>query len=126
MPRLHLAARLAAGVSALLLAAPIAAAQTSPVQGASLEAPAAIPRAPDGHPDFQGVVWTATSNFFAPLESSPMTPAQLVLPEAEAEKAFGRIMAIFMSPAVKKMIEEIDPQAAELMKDLKGLNIPGL
>jgi len=120
MPRFHLAARLVAGVSALLLAAPIALAQTSPVQGASLEVAANLPRTPDGHPDFQGVVWTATSNFFAPLEAGPMMPSQLVLPEDKAQEAFGRIMAMFMSPAVKKMIEEIDPQAAELMKDMKG------
>ncbi len=120
MLRLHLAARVVAGVSLAMLAAPVAIAQTSPVRGTSLAAPADLPRTPDGHPDFQGVVWTATSNFFAPLESSPMTPAQLVLPEDKAQEAFGRIMAMFMTPAVKKMIEDIDPQAAELIKDMKG------
>jgi len=118
MPRFDLAACLVA-VSLLLLAAPGANAQTSPVLGAKAEA-AALPRTLDGHPDFQGVVWTATSNFFAPLEANAMMPAQLVLPEDEAQKAFGKIMAMFMSPAVKKMIEEIDPQAAELMKSMKG------
>jgi len=124
MPRFHLSARLVAGVSLVMLATPLAAshanAQTSPIQGTSLETSADIPRTRDGHPDFQGVVWTATSNFFAPLESSPMTPKELVLPEEEASKAFAKIMTMFMSPAVKKMIEEIDPEAAELMKNMKG------
>jgi hypothetical protein len=120
MPRFHLAARLIAGASLLMLAMTPANAQTPSPQGANTGVAADLPRTPDGHPDFQGVVWTATSNFFAPLESSPMTPAQLVLPEDEAQEAFGRIMAMFMTPAVKKMIEEIDPQAAELMEDMKG------
>jgi hypothetical protein len=120
MPRFHRAACLAAGVSLVMLATSLAFAQTSPVQGASLEAAANLPRTPDGHPDFQGVVWTATSNFFAPLEAGPMMPAQLVLPEDKAREAFGKIMAMFMSPAVRKMIEEIDPEAAEVLKNMKG------
>ena len=120
MPRFHHAARLAAGVCLVMLALPIAGAQTAPVQGTNVEAAASLPRTPDGRPDFQGVVWTATSAFFAPFEAGPMMPATLVLPEDEAQKAFGRIMAMFMSPAVMKTIEEIDPEVSEILKHIKG------
>ena len=118
MPRFHLATHLIAGASLLMLAAPAAVAQTLPTPETSGEV--SLPRTSDGRPDFQGVVWTATSDFFAPLEATPMTPPQLVLPEDEAQQAFQKIMAMFMTPAVKKMIEEIDPQAAELIENMKG------
>jgi hypothetical protein len=130
MPRFQLRARLVAGVSIALLIAPVAAGQAAPapaIKAAKVEAPAnaaapaVLPRTPAGHPDFQGVVWTATSDFFAPLEAGPMMPAQLVLPEDEAQKTFGRMMAMFMSPAVMKMIEDLDPEIAEVLRNMKGL-----
>jgi hypothetical protein len=126
MPRFQLRARLVAGVGIALLMAPVAAGQTAPAQAikaakANAAAPAILPRTPAGHPDFQGVVWTATSDFFAPLEAGPMMPAQLVLPEDEARKTFGRMMAMFMSPAVMKMIEDLDPEVAEILRNMKGL-----
>jgi hypothetical protein len=126
MPRARRTAELAIALASTVFGWPVFA-QTSPIQGASSQAaPAvapALPRTPDGHPDFQGVVWTATFDFFAPLESSPMTPAELVLPEDKAQEAFSKIKNTFMSPAVMKMIEELDPEVVEILKKIKGFPI---
>ncbi len=69
-----------------------------------LKASRDTPRTRDGRPDLQGVVWT--SGFFAMLETSPMTPAQLVLSEAEAKAAFDRLVSDLMgNPAIKTFID---------------------
>jgi hypothetical protein len=126
-----------AALCAALAAAP-AIAQTSPDQGTNgppsqtvattAAAPAApayvptslepddpysIPHTPDGHPDFQGVVWHA--NFFAFLQN-PSIPT-LTLPEDRAKPAFERMTAnMANAPGL-----ELDPEAAHLIKAIDGL-----
>jgi hypothetical protein len=138
MLRRRLAARLCAGASLVMLAAPAAMTQTSPVQGTSIVTPAAepsqpvytptslapsgpVPRTRDGHPDFQNVVWHAS--FFAMIEATPMLPQQLMLPEDQAKQAFDRTIAMFTgNPAIKKLLDA-DPEASSLLNDTAGLPI---
>jgi hypothetical protein len=133
MHRLHRAARIGAGVCLALLAAPLAAAQTSPIQGTNQASvyiptslqpddPFSLPRTRDGRPDFTDAVWTG--NFFGMLESVPfMLPAELVLPEDKAKQAFDKMMAMFTSnPAIKAAIEA-DPEASALVSATDGLPV---
>lgn len=132
MTRVSLTAGLVAGACGLLLSAQ-GVAQTSPIQGTnpasvygptSLEPdePFALPRTPEGRPDFQRVVWAA--NHFAMLEATPMMlPTKLALSEEEAKQAFDRMMSMFLSnPMIKKTIET-DPEAEALLSETEGLPI---
>lgn len=122
-------AGLAAGACGLLLAAQ---AQTSPLQGTnqpgtnqpaadyratSLEPddPFALPRTPEGRPDFQGVVWHA--NFFAFLQGAP--GSELVIAEDKAKAAFQRALTPFRNvPGLA-----LDPEATDLIEAIDGFPI---
>ena len=124
---------LAAGACGLLLAVQSSAAQTSPIQGTnetaayratSLEPddPFALPRTPEGRPDFQGVVWAG--NHFAMLEAMPMMlPRELALSEEKAKQAFDRMMAMFLNNPMIKTVLETDPEASALLTETEGLPI---
>lgn len=134
MTRVAFAAGLAAGACGLLLAAQ-ANAQTSPVQGTNQpetgsysatslapDDPFALPRTPDGRPDFQGVVWAG--NYFAMLEVTPMMlPPELVLSEERAKQAFDRMMSMFLNSPMIKTVIETDPEASVLLTETEGLPI---
>jgi hypothetical protein len=124
-------------LGAALMASPFAAAQTSPIQGTNPETapavPAAaayvptslvvepgVPRAPDGHPDLQDVVWFG--NYFSMIEAVPMMlPPELVLTEEKAKATFDKMMAMFM--ASMKTALETDPEAAAILTSTSGLPV---
>jgi hypothetical protein len=118
MKRVSLAVGLVAGACGLLLAAH---AQTSPVQGTnpavynptSLEPDNAfaLPRTPDGRPDFQGVVWDA--NFFAYLQSA----SALTVPEDKQKATFDRIISMFLNNPEYK----IHPEGFDYILKLDGM-----
>jgi hypothetical protein len=77
--------------------------------------PPAIPRTPDGHPDFQGVAWTVP--YMAMIEAFPGLPPDLVLPEKKAKAAFRQMTRLaLISPNVS-----IDAEAASFFTDSQGL-----
>lgn len=111
---------LCAGVGFL----PPALAQTSPgqtpkVTQAAIYAPTSLvpepglPRTPDGHPDFQDVVWNA--DFFAYLQS----PGSLVVSEEQAKVGYQRMMATLLASP----LFALDPETPELMKRSEGFPI---
>jgi hypothetical protein len=130
MTRISIAAGFVGGVCAFVLAMQAGFAQTAPEQGTnvaayvptSLAAEPGLPRTPDGHPDFSGVVWAGS--YFGMLEAVPgMLPPELVLSEEKATQAFQRMMAMFLgNPAVKKMIEA-DPEASALLSSVEGFPV---
>jgi hypothetical protein len=80
------------------------------------------PRAPDGHPDLQGVVWDAY--FFAPLQLTQTKLApNLVLPEADAQKAHKALVASFLESPIFKPILALDPEFEGILHDSKGFPI---
>jgi hypothetical protein len=82
----------------------------------SLAAEPGLPRTPDGHPDFQSIVWA--SNFFPVFESNPMS-ASLSVSEAEAKKMVQMMVAGFLKspdPNIK-----IDPEVEHIMLGNDGL-----
>lgn len=110
---------------ATLIASPLAFAQAAPADTpkeaqvyvpTSLVPESPIPRTPDGRPDFQGAVWA--TNFFPVFGTNPMTP-NLVVPEDEA-----RTIVDTMFKGMAGFLEKsIDPEAAHIMGDTKGLPI---
>jgi hypothetical protein len=99
-----------------------AAASTRPTiaaeyQPTSLEPdnPFALPRTPEGRPDFQGVVWHA--NHFAYLQGPPGTP--LVISETAATAAFERTVA----PLTNNPALALDPEIADLIAGIEGFPI---
>ena len=83
-------------------------AQTAPASvyvPTSLAAEPGLPRTPDGHPDFQDVVWNA--NFFAYLQGG--TSPETVLPEAKAKELFGKVFAVFEKNPLFKIELPLDP-----------------
>jgi hypothetical protein len=120
MLRLTIAAAFMAGACGLLLAH----AQTSVMQGTNARTPAsptslepddpfALPRTPDGRPDFQGIVWDA--NFFAYLQGGAGN-APITLPEAQARPAFERAIA----PLLASPLLALDPEAEDLIRGVNG------
>jgi hypothetical protein len=129
-------------LGAMLTLAPLAAAQTAPIQAAnpttapaqpatltpavyvptSLVAEPGLLRTRDGRPDFNGDVWQA--DYFGMLEAVPMMlPAQLVLAEDKAKEAFDKMMAMFTgNPAVRKALEA-DPEAMALLSNTAGFPV---
>lgn len=103
--------------------APFASAQTPQAQPTaaapvytptSLAAEPGLPRTPDGHPDFQDVVWA--TNFFPVFEASPLA-ASLVVSEAEARKIVDTMVAGMTSiPDF-----QIDPEASDIIGGTDGL-----
>jgi hypothetical protein len=80
----------------------------------SLAAEPGLPRTPDGHPDFQGVVWA--TNFFPVFEASPMS-ADLVVSEEEAKGMVDAMVAgMSKSPGFK-----IDPEIHVIIGGTDGL-----
>lgn len=102
----------------LLIATPAVYAQTTPpaYTPTSLQAEPGLPRTPDGHPDFQSVIWA--TNFFPVFEASPMA-ATLVVSEAEG-KAFVDTMVkgIMSNPEFN-----IDPEGEVILGGTDGLPI---
>jgi hypothetical protein len=81
----------------------------------SLTAEPGLPRTPDGHPDFQGVIWNA--NFIAYLQGAPNS--DLVISEERAKAAADQMITMFLSnPALK-----LDPEVHDLMKHSDGFPI---
>ena len=82
---------------------------------ASAAKPAPVPRTPDGHPDFQGVVWSMP--YMATLQTFPtMNNVPLVLPEAQAKTAYDRMVAFILSnPRIA-----IDGETVNIFHDAKG------
>lgn len=117
MKNLHLPCLLIA----TLMSSPLAFAQAAPAETqvytpTSLAPEGAVPRTPDGRPDFQGAVWA--TNFFPVFATNPMNP-NLVVPEEEAKT----IVATMFAGMTKFIEESIDPEAAHIMGDTKGLPI---
>ena len=113
--------RLSGLLTAALLLAPMAMAQTATPETqnyapTSLAADPGLPRTPEGRPDFQGAVWA--TNFFPVFDTNPMTPS-LVVPEEEA-KTIVDTMFTGMAGFLEK---SIDPEAAHIMGDTDGLPI---
>jgi hypothetical protein len=100
--------------TALIVALPGAAQTPAPVYTpTSLASEPGLPRTPDGHPDFQGVVWAG--NFLPLLEATPMTPS-LTLPEAEAKATAAQFANQFAnSPGLA-----LDPEAPDLIRASDG------
>jgi hypothetical protein len=88
-----------------------AAAQAAPVyRPTSLKAERGLPRTPDGHPDFQGVVWD--SYFFAPLQASqPKLAPTLVVSEGQAKTALDGLLRSFLDNPAFKAFLQFDPVA---------------
>jgi hypothetical protein len=103
-------------------AAETAAATTPPAiyTPTSLKPEAGVPRAPDGHPDLQGVVWDAY--FFAPLQIGPSKLA-LSLPEDQARKAHRALVSGFLDSPVFKPILALDPEFEGILNNSKGFPI---
>jgi hypothetical protein len=79
-----------------------------------------VPRTPDGHPDFQNVVWYGS--YFGLIESVPMMlPPELVLSEEKAKAAFDKMMAMFLGSM--KAALETDPEAADILTKTKGFPV---
>ncbi|HEV7689493.1 MAG TPA: EF-hand domain-containing protein [Hyphomonadaceae bacterium] len=136
MLRFHLAAGSVAGACSIMLAALPASAQTpqpaapaaiavaapkaAPVYvPTSLAAEPGLPRTPDGHPDFQNVVWH--SKAFGMIEAVPMMlPPELVLSEEKAKAAFDKMMAMFFGNPAMKAALEADPEVSAILADTNG------
>jgi hypothetical protein len=98
-------------LAAVVALAPAAWAQAATDYGStSLTAEPSLPRTPDGHPDFQAVVWAA--NFFPVFEANPMSKT-LVVSEAEA-KAMVAMMVKGMMASDDPNIR-IDPEVGDII-----------
>ncbi len=98
--------------------------ETAPPRPAPVYAPtslaptSAIPRTPDGHPDFQGAVWA--TNFFPVFEATPLA-ATLVVSEEQARKMVDMMLAGFLrstDPNIK-----IDPELDTILMGSDGLPV---
>ena len=124
-------------LSALMLA-PCALAQAAPTLVAATETQAALappiytptslvaepglPRTPDGRPDFQDIVWA--TEYFGMIEAVPMMlPPELVLSEDKAKAAFDKMMAMFFGNPASKASFELDPEAGDILANLKGFPV---
>ena len=108
-------------IAATIALAPIALAQTAATDPfahspTSLQPTEALPRTPDGNPDFQNVVWA--TNYFPVFEATPMS-SSLVVPEDEAR----RIVATTFAGMQPFLEESIDPEAHVIMGETDGLPI---
>ena len=108
-------------IAATIALAPIALAQTAATDPfahspTSLQPTEALPRTPDGKPDFQNVVWA--TNYFPVFEATPMS-SSLVVPEDEAR----RIVATTFAGMQPFLEESIDPEAHVIMGETDGLPI---
>jgi hypothetical protein len=126
MTRVALAAGLAVGACGLLLAVQTSVAQTAaaPAAHSSLlaESSFAMPRTPEGRPDFQGVVWTA--DFFGMLEAIPMMlPPELVVSEEKGKQAFDRMLTMFLNNPMMKEELKHNAEAAALITNTRGFPI---
>ncbi len=84
----------------------------------SLKAEPGLPRTPQGTPDFQGVVWE--SQYFAGLTGIPfITPAELVITEAQSKQAHEGFVKMFAS----NPIAILDPEIVPLFEGLKGFPV---
>lgn len=111
----------------LIFTCPAALAQTpgatpAPPEVASIYRPTslapegAIPRTPDGRPDFQDAIWA--TDFFPVFGVNPMTP-HLVVSESEAEQ----IVATMVKGMQAIPDFQIDPEADVIIGDSDGLPI---